>query len=543
MAKKKESIPQWILDDAKDLRVDFVDWLHKNFGSDTAAVKFRYSVIDVEDMKFVRNTWNSYAQNILARKKYADFAFNTSHGYRNAFVNNSYEIPEIPVIWLDGIERIYRTTFTLMLSTDTSSYTCSDTPLPIKAYAVKCFNEPERISRVTELSAVITKNAEPIQTMFVRDFPYAQQIMCSSSLPYIAFYAAPQIEQLYKAGYEMLVEDFSHALRNGKRGDTEAFYRLAKPGTNLKTIFAVPKEIYQGLKNSNVSISEWDTYRKLVKFGHISTNSIELIASLHMSDKEFQIFHRILRAQYKGKPVFSLEQLVRYLQRLDVYEALDIMSALPVLDDYLALCRTMNVRPNIETDSLLREHNVMAKLCREAANEKESVKMQAACEKLQEWDYQESGYFIRGIYSQADLVDEAKQQRNCVACYAHYITENTQKVYVMRRKDAPEKSLITISLAPNGRTIFQKLTARNQPIRNSQQQEVLKHWVEWIRLKDRGPWQYVSEAMDAKFGGKAPYAEKTKALDLYFKTRNLSAAVDTVYQQFLDQQQAQPETA
>ena len=95
------------------------------------------------------------------------------------------------------------------------------------------------------------------------------------------------------------------------------------------------------------------------------------------------------------------------------------MEALPLLRDYLWQCRALNIKPRIDGDSLMCEHNVAARLLRnqrdEARKTRYSTVLTAACNKLQEDNYSEKTFFVRGILNYEDLLDEAKQQHNCVA--------------------------------------------------------------------------------------------------------------------------------
>ena len=73
--------------------------------------------------------------------------------------------------------------------------------------------------------------------------------------------------------------------------------------------------------------------------------------------------------------------------------------------------------------------------------------------------YTEGVYFVRGIRSHDDLLDEANQQHNCVAAYGSRIANGSSYIYVLREVAKPDKSLITIELSPDGRNIRQKYLA------------------------------------------------------------------------------------
>ena len=131
--------------------------------------------------------------------------------------------------------------------------------------------------------------------------------------------------------------------------------------------------------------------------------------------------------------------------------------------------------------------------------------MQNNCEKMKKYDYTEGVYFVRGIRSHDDLLDEANQQHNCVAAYGSRIANGSSYIYVLREVAKPDKSLITIELSPDGRNIrqkyleaeiwimavepspygrniIQKYLAYNQPVRNRSQSEFIDRWMKHNRL-------------------------------------------------------------
>ena len=51
----------------------------------------------------------------------------------------------------------------------------------------------------------------------------------------------------------------------------------------------------------------------------------------------------------------------------------------------------------------------------------------------------------------------------------------------MREVAHPDRSLITIEMAPNGKTIRQKYLAYNKPIHNKSQSEFIERWAAWCK--------------------------------------------------------------
>lgn len=74
-----------------------------------------------------------------------------------------------------------------------------------------------------------------------------------------------------------------------------------------------------------------------------------------------------------------------------------------------------------------------------------------------------------------------EQQHNCVASYGQRIAAGQSYIYVMREVAHPDKSLITIELSPNGKTIRQKFLAYNKPIHNKSQSEFIERWTAFCK--------------------------------------------------------------
>lgn len=298
---------------------------------------------------------------------------------------------------------------------------------------------------------------------------------------------APELEQLSKAGYafaDEMIDVLASKRYSYTAATMESFNRLVQPGRNLKEIFKTSKAVYSLLKDE-VKLKVWDEYRKFDKFGRIQPAAMRRFyeSGEWIDDRELSEFQKILGAKYRGKTVFTFESLENYLHRLDQYEAISPIEALPILRDYLQMCKQLEMKPKIDGDSLKREHDIAARLCREKYDERMSEKMEKACEDLSRFNYEEKLFIIRGVKSYDDLLDEAKQQHNCVASYAELISRGKSFIYFLRQKSAPNKSFVTveIEIAENMPYIRQKYMAFNRPVRNKAATEFLNRWLKVVR--------------------------------------------------------------
>ena len=289
---------------------------------------------------------------------------------------------------------------------------------------------------------------------------------------------APYLEILDKAGYCFVRQFLKYDTLNS--ADTEALGRLCKDGTKPKDIFKTGKPVYTALKRE-CHMNMWDCYRKMFKFGRINSDTIQQAYDMHLDGQQLDYINSILSIKYDDRNVFTWQTMMQYLVRVDTFEAIPTREALPLLNDYLHMCKQLKMKPRTDGDSLKREHDIAARNVRNRRDEIMAEKMQASCERMKRYDYSENIYMVRGIRDYNDLLDEAGQQHNCVASYGSRIAQGASLIYVMREVSCPEKSLITIELSPDGRTIRQKYLAYNQPIRNKSQSDFIDRWLRHIK--------------------------------------------------------------
>lgn len=341
-----------------------------------------------------------------------------------------------------------------------------------------------------------------------RTNPYAmetaRQYDCTNPL---LLFTCPQLEQLLKAGYDFAENGIRGFWRQTK--DIDAFNRLTQPGTKLKNIFKTSKDVYTTLRGET-ELEIWDVYRKMAKSGKLTKETIEQAYWSHFDADDLKAVNSILNRRYQGKPVFSWHTLMNYLQRLDTFQAISAREAFPLLNDYLTMCEQLEIKPRIDSDSLKREHDVTARTIREKKNEILEKKMESACEYLSENDYSEDVFFIRGIRNYSDLIDEAKQQRNCVGSYGQRIINHQSLIYVMRETAHPDRAMITVEINPECDRIRQKFLAFNQPVTAKNQNDFLERWMGLIQEKKKQHFHSIQEML----GANCPKVEMQAAAEL-----------------------------
>lgn len=357
-------------------------------------------------------------------------------------------------------------------------------------------------------------NLKPLSRL-EKDMPYAHAIQYESAIPVELFYCFPAIELLYKAGYAGFCKKIVESYKGQVKADIQRIKRLCKNGHDLKSIFTTSKALYNVAREKDISLQIFDEMRKLEKIKSINKDALLQVAeSCIVNDKAtIQNFRYVLNFTHDGKSVFTFESLMNKLRRLDMYEALETKDALQYMADYLRNCSILVIAPRINSDSLLREHNVTSRLVRERAALLLNEKIEGVCEQLQKYDWSKGGYFVRAIRDNKDLLDEATQQRNCVAAYSRSIATGSSKIFVVRRCADPGKSLITIETSADMNSIRQAYLAQNREVTSTAQQNFIKDWLNAIRNGETNDWNNLPNELS--------YQEKCTLQDKLYKEKYL----------------------
>ncbi len=351
------------------------------------------------------------------------------------------------------------------------------------------------IKKLPVFPVLINKNIDELYNKMTERYPYLTDWVKDIN-PYSLYYKTdavkkenvlralmfPEAEILTKAGYSFVDVFFKRYSWDRSNTLAKEYNLLINRGESKpSTIFKCSKEVYSALKSA-CDIKRWNEIRKMDKFGRIPKSAIELVATREYDSKTLQSMSSILKQKYDDKPVFTWSSLLNYLERVDTYEAIYPTEALQLLSDYLRMCNELRIEPKTDGDSLKREHDVTARLFSQRRDEIQAEKLKRALN-YDYLNYEDDKYIIRAIRDYDDLMDEAKQQHNCLACYATQIIKGNSKIFVMREKDNPDKSFISIELSPDGDYVRQKYLAFNRPVTNTKTLSVINKWHQSVKEK------------------------------------------------------------
>ena len=377
----------------------------------------------------------------------------------------------------DGI--LWESTMTAKLLTEQKwGYNPRDYRAVTYANVVKKWDlTPWKTFRKVDAEHTQLQSDEELKAILWAKNPYVWSFVDEEMESPLLYFMAPQLETLCKAGYVFAQRIAKTFLQRLEPKTVLQFNRLTQPGKSPKEIFKTSRAVYTALKEEQ-DLQVWECFRKMDKAGTIPADSIkQAYDSGGLSPRILEDMRSILNRTYQGRPIFTWETLQNYLARLDLYEAIDRWEGLQILSDYLNMCHQLGIEPKTDGDSLKREHDVCARLCRQQVfNPEAAARMEKACQNLQRYNYQEQNFLIRGIRNVNDLVDEASQQRNCLASYCTYIESGSKLIFVLRETAFPDKSFATVELSPDGRTVRQMYMAYNTPVRNREAREFIERW-------------------------------------------------------------------
>ena len=343
----------------------------------------------------------------------------------------------------------------------------------------------EHMDKLPSDNALFLNDDEEVIEYMREHMPYMDKFAEENNLSMdgrLKLLVAPELEQLSKAGYA-----FADYILHWKitPTDVQQYHRLCQSGRNIKEIFKTDKDVYSVLKDTQ-TLAVWDTYRKMYKQDKLNKESIEYCYSHGFNEGQLNEMSKIMNRKYQGKNVFSFEKLVNYLARVDMYEAIPIDEALPLLNDYLINCEAMAMKPRIDGDSLKREHDVAARIARtrrQELTEEQKKDMTTACRDLARDDYQESIYSIRGFRDADDIYDNANQMHNCTAGYVTRVMNGYDYIYVLYETAHPEVNVANIQINKERTHISQKFLKYNEPIRNRSMTEFIERWQKLARQR------------------------------------------------------------
>lgn len=179
------------------------------------------------------------------------------------------------------------------------------------------------------------------------------------------------------------------------------------------------------------------------------------------------------RYGYTVRPLFS------YLDYLKTYEAIEeILSVIRELMDYARMMYAINPRFEKYPKHFLTTHRIAARnynRLKTTFNE-ESFKRR----RVPQMECVIGNYAFIYPKTTQDIKDEAVMQNNCVASYIQSVIDGSCHILFMRRRDAPDTSLVTLEVVDG--KIVQAKQHYNYNV-TQEQEDAIESWNRWYAKK------------------------------------------------------------
>lgn len=304
-----------------------------------------------------------------------------------------------------------------------------------------------------------------------------QSILLEYAFLYVQY---PQIEQLVKAGFEELVLNWTN--------DSSPLYaRSFKKGNNMNEITKLPKFAWQRLKEENIhNISMWNELRVWIQKDNLTKDQLDTILNLGITEiQTIKAIRGILNAEYDGKKLYTLDSLLNYLERVDMYQAVRTIDAVVILRDYIKMALDCNIKPITDSNSLKREHDVAMRnyqtLLQEKREEFQSKLGSLFSERgneLSKYEFSNNGLTVIAPKTINDLIQEGSNNHNCVGSYTERFAKGQSNIFFIRKEEAPDKSYITIEVNSSLDKVKQAFYSSNREITNVDDLNFINSWIE-----------------------------------------------------------------
>ena len=231
--------------------------------------------------------------------------------------------------------------------------------------------------------------------------------------------------------------------------DADKFYK----GSSFYSVFQVPKHFYQFMKDQNINYKQLEVLRLIQK------EDITLINNL--------------------SKIHELDKLVEFVDLEEAYNKVLSKNENSEFEylDYLRMAKVleypMDNKRILYPKNLKKAHDKVNKLYKIVKDEKIDKQIRARAKELKCKNYKNSKYIIYAVPTMDSLLDESKQQNNCVKDYCEDYGLGYKDLFFMRERNNIEHSLITIEVREN-KIVQARIYDNQHP--NQQQWDFLNRW-------------------------------------------------------------------
>ena len=288
----------------------------------------------------------------------------------------------------------------------------------------------------------------------------------------------PQVEQLCKAGFARFIYQYLYSEIFSGETDLSftCFDLLFQQGNDVAEITNLKNSQWQTLLKYTDSFRTWGRYSKFIRDNEIDGKKLERLLKLEYRKSDCSSLDMISEILYSYGHLYTLDSLLRYMESIESKQGLEPWLALNLLRDYLDMCSQAHVIPNVCSDNLERDHA----LIQNGDNEeiiRESRKpfTERYCQ-LKKYAYSDEYLQVIVPEKPEDLINEGRNNHNCVGSYISRHANGACSVFFIRKKEDIEKSYITLELS-NDHYVKQAFYSCNRPVDKREDREFIKTWL------------------------------------------------------------------
>lgn len=240
-------------------------------------------------------------------------------------------------------------------------------------------------------------------------------------------------------------------------------------------------------------INEFDDYLIKLDYKFLHNNLI-FVRKNKMDLEEYQLFEKTkiknIKLIRKYAPDYDNFIQIFFDLKIDLARAdnqiKNLEGHIQEYIDYLEICKMLQYDMKDKKilypeKDIVEEHNRVNSLYEAYKDEVYNNAIKKRAQELKDTIYQSDKFVIFPVKNQSQLINESKQQNNCVKTYVERIARGECDIYFMRLVNSKEKSLVTVEVR-NNRVVQQRI--KNNEDTTNEQKQFLKNWEEKF-LKSR----------------------------------------------------------
>lgn len=141
---------------------------------------------------------------------------------------------------------------------------------------------------------------------------------------------------------------------------------------------------------------------------------------------------------------YNCKSLLAYIERIYLYEGLDIYKSITTLSDYARMSSVISKKFEKYPKYLLSVHHMAVRNYNRLKEEYNEALFLKCIKPHLEFEYKD--YVVIYPKSTQEIKDESVQQNNCVSSYIRKVLSNECDIVFLRKKDNPSKSLVTVEV-------------------------------------------------------------------------------------------------